>query len=63
MSISLYQLIPYDREDVNGLFVEFTVGNPVPPSCLSVRLTAIYLISPDPIPSIRRTPVENVIDA
>lgn len=44
MSISLYQLIPYEREDVNGLFVEFTVGNPVPPSFLSARLTKISLI-------------------
>ena len=57
--ISLYQWTPYEHADVNGLFAGFTVDNPVPPSFLCAMLTAIYVMSPDPILSIRRTPVEN----
>jgi hypothetical protein len=62
-SIPPYQWTPYEHAGVNGLCAGFTVGNPVLLSFLSARLTNRFLISPDPIPSIRMTPVENVIHA
>ena len=57
--IPLYQWTPYERVGVNGLCAGFTVDGLVHRFFLSARLTKISLMSPDPIPSIRRTPVEN----